>query len=705
VGDRGSRLRPEHRPLILVGVAVMYGLVALASEVRDAWYLNDAAVHESMVGWAADRIRAGQLPFDGWYPYLALGASRFHHYQSLPHIVTGLLSVPFGHATFRWSLYLLLATWPISVFVGGRLLGLGRWPAAAAALISPLLVSAPGLGFEWGSYIWRGSGTWAQLWGMWALPMAWGLSWRAVSTGKRLWLGALAVGITVCLHLLTGYLALLTLGVWILVRPSRIPRRTMRAVLVGLGALAVASWMLVPLIADAPWTINDEFSRGAIYYDSFGARQVLTWLVTGGLFDHERFPAVSLLVLVGLVVALVEARRREAPRALLAAGVLSMLLFFGRPTLGAVVDLLPGAGDLFLRRFVSGVHLSGLYLGGLGLTWIVGIMRRGLRKLGPLRESSRAIVVAALVAVAFLAPAFIDRAHFAWRGATWIGEQRAAQRFQGAAFKELLNRAESQGPGRVSSGHRSTGRTGYKIGFVPLYLVPLNLDADSVGFTRPTWSLMSAAEYRFDVDDPGMRRLFGVRYLISDAASPPEGAIETARRGRFVLYRFDDVSYVSVVDTIAPIAADRLNLGIQTSWVLGSELPELGMLPTVAFGGRAPAPPTLGPNEMPRDLPGEVLDVKAGPSDGVFVADVSMERRAVVLLAASFDPRWEVRVDGVQASPEMVAPALVGVTVGPGSHRVLFSYRPFPWYGPLFLGAALVLGALAAGERLARRRR
>jgi hypothetical protein len=217
---------------------------------------------------------------------------------------------------------------------------------------------------------------------------------------------------------------------------------------------------------------------------------------------------------------------------------------------------------------------------------------------------------------------------------------------------------------------------------------------------------MSGAEYRFDVDDPGMRRLFGVRYLIRDASSsPPDGAIETARRGRFVLYRFDDVSYVTVVDTIAPIAADRLNLGIQTSWVLSSELPELGMLPTVAFGGRAPAPPTLGPNEMPRDPPGEVLEVKAGPSDGVFIADVSMDRRAVVLLAASFDPRWEVRVDGVEASPEMVAPALVGVAVGPGSHQVLFSYRPFPWYGLLFLGAALVLGALAAGERLARRDR
>ena len=178
----------------MVGAAVLFGLIVLWPERADVWYLNDASVHRSMVGWAADRIRDGHMPFDGWYPYLSLGASRFHHYQSLPHILTGTVSLVGGDATFRWSLYLLLAFWPVSVYAGGRLLGLGRWPAAAAALISPLLTSVPGLGYEWGSYVWRGSGTWAQLWGMWALPFAWGLCWQAVAKGKRLWLAALVLG-------------------------------------------------------------------------------------------------------------------------------------------------------------------------------------------------------------------------------------------------------------------------------------------------------------------------------------------------------------------------------------------------------------------------------------------------------------------------------------------------------------------------------
>jgi hypothetical protein len=701
---RGSRLRSEQLPFALVGIAVLFGLIMLAAEVQDAWYLNDASVHESMVGWAADRIRAGHLPFDGWYPYLALGASRFHHYQSLPHIVTGLLSVPLGPATFRWSLYLLLATWPISVFVGGRLLGLGRWPAAAAALASPILASAPGLGFEWGSYLWRGSGTWAQLWGMWALPLAWGLSWRSVSTGRRLWLGALAVGVTICLHLLTGYLALLTLGVWVLVRPRPFIRRLVRSALVGLGALIVAAWMLIPLIADAPWTINDEFSRGSIYYDSFGAGRILRWLITGGLLDDGRIPGLTVLVLMGTAVALAEARRREAPRAVLGAGLLSLLLFFGRPTLGPVLDLLPGAEDLFFRRFVSGVHLAGLYLAGLGLVWVVGFARGWLGRLRIPSMRRGVLAISTVLAALFLAPGYIERAAFAVQGARWIDEQQATQRTEGADFAMLVARARDEGPGRIFGGHRSEGDAGDRIGFVPTYVVPLNLGADSVGFTRPTWSLMSAAEYRFDPDDAGMRRLFGVRYVIRDRESPaPDGGIQITEAGRFLLYRFDDAAYVSVVDTIAPIAADRLNLGPQTSWVLRSDLVEQGMLPTIAFGGHPPPSPTLGPNELPSVAPGRVLDLLAGPQDGVFIVDVELERRAVVLLSSSFDPRWQVQVDGLGAPPQMIAPALVGVTVAPGRHRVLFAYASFPWYGLLFLVAFLAVVGLAIGEQVARR--
>jgi hypothetical protein len=250
--------RARRLPWILVGAAVGFSLWTLRAELFDVWFLNDAWIHRSMVGWAAQRIRDGHLPFDGWYPYLSLGASRSTTTRACPHL-DGHRNRVLGGGTFRWSLYLLLCTWPIAVYCGGRLFDLDPWAAGVAALVSPLIVSAPALGFEWSSYVWRGSGTWAQLWGMWALPFAWGLTWRAVSKGRTIALAAFVLGITICLHLLIGYLAMLSLGVWVLLVPSDFWRRTGRAALVAVGALATSAWMLVPLLTDAKWMTQDEF--------------------------------------------------------------------------------------------------------------------------------------------------------------------------------------------------------------------------------------------------------------------------------------------------------------------------------------------------------------------------------------------------------------------------------------------------------------
>jgi hypothetical protein len=695
----------------VVAAAVAWGLVLLWPEHRDVWYLNDAAVHRSMVEWAAGRIRDGHLPFDGWYPYLSAGASRFHHYQSLPHIVTGTLSLPFGRAAFPGSLYLLLATWPISVYMGGRLLGLGRWPAAAAAGLAPFLVSAPGLGYEWGSYVWRGSGAWAQLWGMWLLPIALGTSWRAIARGTRLWLAALVLGLLIAAHLLTGYLALLCLGVFVLARPTRFVVRFVRAGLVAVGACAVAAWMLVPLIADASWAINDEFSRGTFYYDSFGAPRVGRWLVTGALFDAGRVPFVTVLVGVGFVVALSAWRREEPPRVLVGVLVVSGVLFSGRPTFGFLIDLLPGGADLFLRRYVIGVHLAGLYLAGLGICWLVALAQRGADRVARNRGGSpapSAIRWAAAIAVAAIAvvPAGVERAGFETKGWGWIAEQRAAQATDGADLATLVRAGADEALGRTFGGKRIGPRHPYRVGSVPVYAALLNLQVDAIGFTRPTWSLVSGSEFRLDPTDPDMLRLFGVRSLVRPATdAPPPGAVLVGRAGRHARYEFPDSTYAEVVDTIAPIAADRTNLGERTAEFLRSDLVERRYVPTIAFEGRPAAEPTLRADEEPTTPAGSVATVDADPAAGTFAATVDASRDAVVLFKVSFDPRFHATVDGREAALQMLAPAFVGVPVPAGEHEVAITYVPFPWYGPLLGVGVLAVIVLAAGERLWRRRR
>ena len=173
--------------------------------------------------WCAgpdQQIGEGRVPLDGWFPNLSLGSSFFHHYQSLPETLTAFAAHATGasdQSTYQWILYLLLALWPISVYLGTRLLDWDRWTAAAAAAVAPLIVSASGYGYEHGSYIFRGYGVYSQLWAMWLLPIAWGLTWRAVSRGRYYAAAAAALALTIACHFITGYLALLTVGVWVLV--------------------------------------------------------------------------------------------------------------------------------------------------------------------------------------------------------------------------------------------------------------------------------------------------------------------------------------------------------------------------------------------------------------------------------------------------------------------------------------------------------
>jgi hypothetical protein len=693
-------------PLVAVGAIVLFNLVVLRAEARQVDNLNDASVHRSMVAWANDRIEDGHLPLDGWLPDLSLGSSRFHHYQSLPHVLGGYLAVVTGpDLAVSWTLYLGMALWPIAVYAGGRLLGWEPWIAAIAAVCSPLLASQATLGYEWGSYAWRGYGTWAQLWGMWLLPFAWGLSWRSVSQGRSYWLTALVLALAVACHLLTGYLALLSLGVFVIVRWRGIVRRMGRAALVGFGSLLVGAWVVVPLVADRVWTVNDEFSRGKVFYDSFGAKQIMTWFASGELFDRGRLPMVTILVAAGIVTAAWRFRPDERARVLLGLFVLSLLLFFGRPTWGSLLDVLPGSGDLFLRRFISGVHLAGLYLAGLGAVRLGRIAAEWLGRFRLIRMTPAAAgLVVACAAAAFLSPAIGERAAWAMRGATWIEEQAVADATDGADVAELVEIVRGRSPGRIYGGLRSNWGPQYEIGQVPMYAVLLNHSLDHVGFTRPTWSLSSPVEFRFNDQNLAHYDLFAVRYLVlEEDRSPPANAERIAQRGRHVLWQVQSADYVDLVDVLPPIEAERTNLGLKVADWMRSEQVGLGLHPGIAFEGHDAPEPTIGADDRPDDRPGVVVDQAVDLRDGFARATVVAERPSLVMLKTSFDPRWQVTLDGEPVDPEMIAPSFVGRSVPPGEHVVTFEYEPFPRYDVLLLLGIATLASLAVVPRLGRK--
>ena len=701
--QRSSLLARLKWPHALLGLSVLFPLIALRGETRFAQPLNDSAFHMQMVRWAGGQFDRGRVPLDGWYPWLSLGSSFFHHYQSLPETLTAYTAAATGapdNTTYLWFLYLLLVTWPISVYAGSRLLGWGKWTAAGSAAVASLLVSAPGYGFEWGSYIWSGIGLYGQLWAMWLLPLAWGLTWRSVKDGHRYAAAAIAVALTIACHFIAGYLALLTIGVWVIVLGAGhvLPRLARAAVVAG-GAMLIALWVLVPLIEGTTWTNSSEYFRGTVYNDSYGTRKVIGWLVRGQLFDHGRFPVISLLFAAGLVVCVWRARRDARARGLLGVFVLSLILFSGRDSLGPVLGWLPGSADVQFQRFEMGVDLAGILIAGVGVGAGVHALRRLWEQYLPARDAVLMGAAAIAILVVVLAPAWRERDDFARTSAGYIDTQPTYDATTGRAIDSLLAIVKSHKDGRVYAGLRSNWGQDYTVGYVPMYAWLADHDLDQVGFNFRTLTALSTdSEATFDERNLAQYQMLGIRYLLlPDGHAPPVPATLIASAGGSRLYRVATSGYFQVVDRSPAIHADRTDVERASRAWRQSRLADDDVYPGVAFAGFAsPAPTVGGPGK-----PGAVVSSTSDRVGGVFAATVDARRTAVVLLKASYDPSWTATVDGRPVKPVMMAPSLVGVTVGPGRHFVLLRYAPYGAYPGLFALGILVALALAIVPRRA----
>jgi Bacterial membrane protein YfhO len=693
-------------PWSIVAAAAGWNLVSLHALTLGVAYLDDNSLHEQMVRFATAQLRAGHLPLTSWFPFLGEGSPQFLHYQSLPAILTGLAGLAVGpDVAFRWSLYLLLSLWPISVYLSARAFGAGRPAAAASAAMAPFLVSATGVGYEQHAYVWTGFGVWTQLWASWTLPLAWGWSWRAIRDGRGYLAAILLTALTVALHFETGYLALSMLLVWPLVAGRPLVARLRRAaVLLGCSLLA-AAWVIVPLVEQRRWAAVNEPLRGSGLVNGYGARSVLHWLVSGQLLDYGRLPVVTLLAALGFGLAWLAWSSNANARALLAALAVCLLFAFGRTTFGPLVDVIPGGADLFFRRFMMGVQLAGLLLAGQGAAWLAARCVRLLEARVPRWPPGLSAAAVLVAAVVVLAPAWLQLGAYDRHDAAAIAAQRRADSTEGADIDRLVAVIERDGGGRTYAGMPSNWGQDFTVGAVPVFKYLESRDVDEVGYTLRTASLMTDPEYFFDERDPSDYRLFGIRYLILPARDqPPVPARLALRSGPYWLWTIDGAGYVQAGRIVGEISANRANVGARSVRLLRSGLAADGAYLGVSYGSIGGGDGPL-PTARSKPSAGEVSTERADLDDGEASATVRMRRPGVAVLSASYDPGWTATVNGRRRPIRMVAPALVGVDVPAGTDHVMFRFHGYGDYPALLALSGLTLAMAAAGPMCARRAR
>lgn len=681
-------------PTLLLVVPVGFNLWVLRAETSPLLYTNDSSVHMTMIRWAADRFRDGSLPIDGWVPYLSFGWPNFHHYPALPHILTGTVAAVFEPGNvYAFLMYLLLSTWPVSVYLGARLMGWDRAVAVAAALVSPLLLSEPSYGYEHPSYTWQGYGIFGQVWGMWLIPIAMGMTWRAVSRGKTIWAAALVSALTISLHLVEGYYLMLSLGIWVVIGPKDVFRRIWRAAAIGATSVALSSWFLVPFLIDSKWTGESEYYLNSIFVNSYGATKVLGWLSEGALFDHGRLPVISVLVAVGLAVSLFRFTRHEPSRGLVLFGLMGLILFFGRPTLGSLANLLPMDKGILFHRFIATVHLAGVLLAGVGGAAVVMFVFNGVRRIPRMRIA--APVLASVISFITLLPAWRHISSIDETGARFISEQKLSEALDGRDFLSLVRQVRERGDGRIYAGLAGNWGAEYKIGRVAVHTAMPSLQLDSLGFFLRIDSPSQDVETRFDESNQAHYDLFNIKYVLMPSGQKPAvPATFLSRAGRHTLWSVSTSGYLQVVDTSELVTvASGPYMARQLATVMRKREQAYTRLPTVSFEGSPAGPLTLPPDPA-ATVPGVVQHQVAFAEKGSFSGRVQMTRTGILLMKSTYHPRWQAQIDGRPVQHFMIAPSLTGVTVGEGTHGVSFQYQPVNWHIPLLLVGIGALGVL-----------
>ncbi len=700
---------PWLRPFEYLVLAVTaWNLWSLRAVLAPVSYLYDASVHERMVQYATADISAGHLPFTSWFPYMGMGSEQFLHYQSLGAVLTGLAGTIVGAGTaFRWSTYLLVALWPLVVYVSGRVWGLRRAVAGIAGAIAPFVVSFTGIGFERGAYSWTGGAqVWTQLFGSWALCMGWALTWRALNQPRIAWLAAAVDGLTIDFHFLSGYLALLGIAVMALLVPAPSLERLRRGAFIFAGSLLSASWVVVPLVLTSKWAAQNQALATTPYVRGYGARQELDWLFTGQLFDARRWwPALTVVVLGGALLAVRRWRSDATGRALLGLFVASYLMSFGPTTWGAVMDLVPAHADLYFRRFTMGVQLAGVYLGA---TFVVAAWTTVIRKLGGaqtiLHSRSWRVAAAGVFTagtVAWFVPAWSEIASYDVQDSAVVHTQQASDRAAGPYLSPILAYIKSHGGGRLYAGLSDNWGAHFLVGYVQMYKYLETKNVDLMAYMVPTLSPMLGAESYFVETDPADYGVFGIRYLLLPTGSlPPVPCRHVMTQGPYTLWERPQDGYSEVVDVYGFVDEDRADVGSVSAPLLAS----LGAHEDAAVrwdGAAVPLTPPGAPPIGTQIPPGRVVSEAAHLSSGYLSARVDMRRPGSLLASVAFDPGWRAVVDGKPAPVSMLAPAVMGVAVGPGEHTVVLRFYGFSWYPELW---ALSLAAVAGMAMYGRRR-
>ena len=714
---------------IILLFVVGFNLWSLQPEIRGAAGLHgDKTYHLQLAKSAVSAIKTGNNVTDPWDSTMGTGFAVFHYYQHLPHIVLALIYVSLFESValidlLTWSIYFLLSLFPLSVYWSLCRLGFHSSIGVMASLLSSLV----GYGFIGGisseNFVFHGWGLYSQLCGLFLLPLMLSVGYEVIIKGKPYLWAVLLCSVTLMSHLVFGYMGFITLGILACIKClqssdfksglATLCACLRRFVTLLLLVILVTSYFLIPLFLDRVFLNTDSANDtiGKIMENSYGHQVVLQALFTGNLFDLNRIPVLTILVFVGICICVFRWRTKLYLVTLIMF-LFWLLLFFGRPTWGNVLNLLPLSQAVHVSRFVAGVHISGIVLAGLALS----VLWRWFLSRG--RWWSTGLGIFAIILI--LSPVYIDRYQYLKQNEVAIKETQLALESESADLSNLYRVLTILPAGRVYVADQESIRQDnpYQIGLTTISMLLQSAGFDVFSANYHHYSYSSNLVRIFDEYSHENYNLFNVRYVVApEEWRPPDFAELIEQFGRHYLYRVETSGYFDLVGTgteflIEPREFfDTAAVWIKSNLFLEKHHPEISFeSPSKILGSsgysntviykESTLSDTIGVNSqiLPVPLRGSVISEKLGES--FLQAEVDVKMNSMLLLKSSYQPNWTANVDGMDKVPVMLMPGFIGVHLEPGRHTVIMQYRARPIRNLLLAVGFLTLLLIALWDRL-----
>jgi len=718
--------------LTLVFLACIFNAIALFAEVQHVTPGdNDQVFHYLMIERAEQAIFAGDNPFDHWLPQLELGFPQFFYYQNLPHlVVVGLHLLLLRHVSLIRLLnlvrYLLMLTFPLTVYWSMRKMEFSAVAAASGAMVSSMLSCRLDFGFDYKNYLWQGFGMFPQLCAMHLIFIGTACVRRAIWYGRGFSAAIVATSalvlsdllyayiftIVIALVFLLGIANRLSLGRGLRESLTQMVRPAARLAIVAIVAALITAYQTIPFLSQnrylnrsfpssirghpiamtTPTPLLAELARLRLLGLKFPVTaKHLMIVLDGNFFDHNRLPVITSLVVVGIAYALLTRSQAAIFALTLLATWMALLIPGPLRSLAAhhlpLIDLLP------LFRFVSGVDFGAILLAGLAGEFIWRCLR--FRSI-PRRLSA---FLPLFVMLVFYSPMLVERWNF-YRPAADAMDLTDQVLKDDGELAQIISTLKTLPPGRVYAGTRGNWGSWMSLGGIRVYdLLPIEQFATVMPWQ--TLSLNAPLLWKLNVPSLPICRLFNIRYVIAPPnLKLPDFYREIVSTSRYVLYQVDSGGYLQLgqVTRVEKMGFSEDLFDSNSNWMRSEDPAAARFIAYFSSTNRSRLDLATLLNQSPAletpDQLGLITDEVVTPDS--LSARVTTNFPAVLVFKVTYHPNWHVIVDGHEQPAFMVSPSLIGTSLTPGHHEVSAEYKSSSLKKVLMVVAAITLVATLA---------